>query len=177
MTKPDNILKLMFLLTFTSLFSANCFAQNLHEDNSHWRIAPLIGHTYVALEKRGNHTPIASWGLDLEYWVNHKWGIGLHNDLEIESFIIEQEENELIERHYPLVGSLDLLIRPWRELVMFFGPGVEFDRNETFSLVRIGAEYEFILTETFDLSPAFFYDGRIDAFNTWTFGLGVGYRF
>ncbi|MEM9895327.1 MAG: hypothetical protein AAF789_03065 [Bacteroidota bacterium] len=146
------------------------------DKHSYWRISPLIGHTYVALEQGGEHTPIASWALDLEYWWSERAGLGLHNDLEIESFVVQNEKGEFISRNFPLVTSLDLLTKPWKELVLYAGPGIEFDRNESFILMRVGLEYEFLIDEKFDLAPTFFYDNRFNAFNTWTFAFGVGYR-
>lgn len=60
------------------------------------------------------HLFIPSWGLDLEYWFNEKWGVGSHNDIEVESFIVETDHEEFIEREYPLVTTLELLAKPWK---------------------------------------------------------------
>ncbi|MEM9339579.1 MAG: hypothetical protein AAGA66_12670 [Bacteroidota bacterium] len=145
-------------------------------DHPYWRISPFIGHTFVALEKGGEHTPISSWALDVEYWWKEHVGIGLHNDLEIASFIVESETDEFIERSFPCVVSFDFLIKPVGNVVLYAGPGIEFDANENFSLIRLGIEYEFLLNKHFDFAPAFFYDNRNNAFNTWTIAFGVGWR-
>lgn len=144
----------------------------------HFRIAPLIGHTFVPAGHLQDHFAIPSWGLDIEYWFNPRWGVGLHNDLEMQSFIIERVGGEeFLERDYPLVVTLDALFKPWRELVLVIGPGYELERNENFFLFRIGLEYEFELNHHWDLAPTFFYDSRQNAFNTWSVALGVGKRF
>lgn len=149
---------------------------NKHPDHKAFRIAPLIGHTLVAVNKN-EHQVIPSYGLDLEYWPSGKWGIGLHNDIELESFILVQEGKEDLERERPLVFTLDGLYKPWKNLVLVAGPGLEFDPGKTLTLLRFGLEYEFEMTHHWDLSPAFIYDTRFNAFDTWGIGLGVGKRF
>jgi len=170
---------LTILIFFCSLKTSAQHSQPNKEKthHPHWRISPFIGHTFVALDKGGTHTPIASWALDIEYWHNDKIGIGLHNDLEIESFIVEEQAGEFIERDFPIVVSLDVLFKPWKGLVLYAGPGMEFDSNENFRLIRLGVEYEFIINEHIDIAPTFFHDNRFNAFDTWTIALGVGWRF
>ncbi len=148
-----------------------------HNFFPHFRGAVFISHTFIPAVAENTRVAIPSYGLDLEYWFNHDWGIGLHNDLELENFIIEQDHEEFLEREYPLVSSLDLLYRPWKGLVFQVGPGIEIDRNETFFLFRLGMEYEIELGHHWDLYPTFFYDTREDAFTTISIGLGVGKRF
>ena len=143
----------------------------------HFRVSVLLGHTLVPSRHSSEHLFIPSWGLDLEYWHNAKWGLGLHNDLELQTFVIEKENDEILQREYPLVATLDLLYKPWRDLVVLFGPGVEFEPTERLSLWRIGVEYEIEFFNHWDLAPSFFYDSRKDTFDTWSLALGVGRRF
>jgi len=143
----------------------------------HFRIAPLLGHTLVALESGKAHRLIASYGLDLEYWPSGKWGIGLHNDIEMENFVIIRQGQSDLERSRPIVTTLDVLYKIWRDLVLLAGPGVEIDPQETLALLRVGLEYEFELNDHWDFSPALMYDTRRGAFDTWSFGIGVGRRF
>lgn len=145
---------------------------------SHHRLAILLAHTHVPAREQKEGLFIPSWGLDYEYWLNDRWGIGLHSDLELQAFVIEQRESdEVLKREYPLVLTLDLLMNPWRGFVLEAGPGYEFERNETFFLLRFGASYEFELPGQWDIAPTFFYDTRIDAFNTYSIGIVVGKRF
>ena len=146
--------------------------------NGYFRAAILIGHTFIPMGPAPDRLAVPSWGLDLEYWFNHKWGAGLHNDLEIETFLVEHEgHEEVLTREYPMVITLDVLYKPWKELVILLGPGLELEPNEDFFLIRAGVEYEFELGHGWDLSPTFFYDTRQDAYDTWTIALGVGKRF
>jgi len=142
-----------------------------------FRAAVLIGHTFIPTRHSSERLIIPSWGLDIEYWFNATWGLGLHNDIELQSFLIERGDDELIEREYPLVITLDLLYKPWRGLVLQLGPGYELEAAENYFLMRVGAEYEFELPGHWDISPTFFYDTREKVYDTWSIALGVGKRF
>lgn len=152
-----------------------------HEAAAHhfrpFRVAVLIGHTFIPARHSSERLIIPSWGLDLEYWFNPKWGLGLHNDVELQSFIIEKGADEIVEREYPLVITLDALYKPWKGLVLQLGPGYELERTENYFLVRFGLEYEFDLPGHWDIAPTFFYDTREKVYDTWSIALGVGKRF
>lgn len=146
-------------------------------DDPHFRFASFISHTFIPGLSDGGRIAIPSYGLDVEYWFNKRWGLGLHNDIELETFIVERENNEFTERRFPVVTTLDLLYHLDSGIVFVLGPGVEFDINEQFMLFRVGLEYELELEHHWDLYPTVFYDMRADAFTTFSFGLGVGKRF
>ncbi len=149
-----------------------------HKSAPHFRIAGLIGHTFIPTTPNGhNRTIIPSWGFDIEYWFSHKWAIGLHNDMEIQSFVIERGQDEFLEREYPLVLTLDALYNIKNGLVLQFGPGYEIEKNESFFLIRAGLEYEIEMNHHWDISPTIFYDNRFNANDTWTVALGIGKRF
>ncbi len=178
--------KLLYSFVLLALGAFPLFSQHGHPGTSspeeghefgHWRVAVLIGHTFVPAGESQEHLAIPSWGLDLEYWASPAWGVGLHNDLEIQSFIVEQGHEEFLEREYPMVFTLDALFKPWRGLVLQLGPGLEVERRENFFLVRFGAEYEFEVGHGWDISPTLFYDTRKEAYDTWSIALGIGKRF
>ena len=178
---------ILFTLFFTILaFPKDSLAQ--HEETTHpsspehtsgyVRLAVLIGHTFIPKGPSHDRLAVPSWGVDLEYWINHKWGFGLHNDIEIETFLVDHDgHEEVLTREYPLVLTLDALYKPWKQLVLLVGPGWEFEPTEDFFLVRAGVEYEFEMGHGWDFSPTFFYDSRRNAYDTWTIALGVGKRF
>ncbi len=169
-----------FFLPFQSLAQRGEAYHTVSPEHSkgYFRVAALIGHTFIPTGPAPDRLAVPSWGLDLEYWFSHKWGAGLHNDLEIETFLVEHEgHEEVLAREYPLVLTLDVLFKPWKQLVLLAGPGWELERNEDFFLVRAGLEYEFELGHGWDLSPTFFYDTRQHAYDTWSIALGVGKQF
>ena len=159
--------------------------QHLKENGKHmdnefpdWRVALLIGHTMIPAKHAAENFFIPSWGLDLEYWFNPQWGLGIHSDLEIETFIlVDDHGEEEIERVTPLVLTLDALFKPWKGLVLQLGPGIELERTENFGLIRTGLEYEFELNHHWDIVPTVFYDSRFNEYHTWTIALGIGKRF
>ncbi|KAB8154848.1 hypothetical protein EZY14_002900 [Kordia sp. TARA_039_SRF] len=146
-----------------------------HKDGRGFRIAGIIGHTLINTEGVDN-VFVPSWGLDFEYWFNHTWGIGLHNDIEIETFIIQNADNEEIERVNPLVFTIDALYHFGNGFVVTIGPGVELEKQESFYLMRIGVEYEKDISHSFYLIPNVFLDQRFDGYNTWNIGLGIGFK-
>lgn len=149
-----------------------------HKTAKYFRIGVFLGHTFVALDDEGHRSPIPSWGLDIEYWFSHKFGVGLHNDVEILNYVIETSDlEEALKREYPLVVTADVLYRPWKNLVLFAGGGVEFEKNESFIIYRFGIEYEIPFADHWDVCPSLFHDWRKDGFDTSTIMLGVGYSF
>ncbi|MEI6865989.1 hypothetical protein [Flavicella sp.] len=162
------------------LFSLNLFSQKEEKEYKHFRISPVLSHTYIPTgTSEGVSTIIVpSIGLDLEYWFNPKFGIGLHNDLELLIYEIEKPEDELtVEKEYPVIVTLDGLAKVYKDLVVVFGAGVEFEKSENLFIIRAGLEYEIEFAEYWDLSPTVFYDYRKDEFGTWSIGIGVGRRF
>lgn len=151
-----------------------------HTDDPAWRVALLIGHTLIPEQHANQNFFIPSWGLDIEYWFSSEIGVGLHNDLEIETFIILKDngEGDELERITPLVFTFDLLYKPYKGLVLLLGPGYEIEKEESFPLFRTGLEYEIEFGNHWDISPTVFYDSRFDGgYHTWSIGLGVGKRF
>jgi hypothetical protein len=169
------------LMTIAQVASDQHHSPSAH--TPHFRIAGVIAHTYIPTGVGEKHLFIPSWGLDIEWWQNHHWGIGLHNDLELQSFIVEHDGHEFVEREYPFVMSLDFLYRPYKGWVLQLGPGVELERNRDYVLIRAGLEYEFEFhgegrqRGTWDISPMLFYDNRLAANDTWSIGIGIGRRF
>ena len=141
------------------------------------RLAILIGHTLIKSEGSNAYVFVPSWGLDIEYWINNKFAIGLHNDIEVESFIIKTEGHEEVERVNPIVITLDALYKFDNNIVLGIGPGVELEKGDSYYLLRAGFEYEYEINHKYDINASFFWDHRFDGYNTWTIATGVGRRF
>ena len=168
-------LLLLVVITFQTNAQEHTEHIKKHDDGRGFRVAGIIGHTLINTEGVDN-VFVPSWGLDVEYWYNHKWGIGLHNDVEIETFITLDENGMEIERVNPLVFTIDALYQFGGGFVLTAGPGIELEKDESFYLMRLGIEYEKDITPSIYLLPNFFLDQRFDGYNTWNIGLGVGLK-
>lgn len=173
--------KFTFIALFTFLGIQVLQAQE-HDDKKHTsvkgiRIAAVIGHTFINSGGMDGNIYVPSWGLDIDYWFNHKWGIGLHNDVEIENFVVVTNDTEEIERVNPIVFTIDALYELGNGFVLSIGPGVELEKNESFFLARIGLEYEYDINYNLYLMPTVFHDQRFDGYSTTTVGLGIGHKF
>ena len=150
-----------------------------HETFKHFRVSPIISHTYIpTTTSEGDKSVIVpTLGLDLEYWINEKWGFGFHNDLELETFEIEKEHEVFIEREFPLVLTLDALYKFKEHWVLVLGSGVELEKNEDLFIIRAGLEYEVEFGKHWDVSPTVVYDHRSNSTSTFGIGIGIGKRF
>ncbi|WP_282072194.1 hypothetical protein [Polaribacter atrinae] len=168
-----SILIIVFILT-----SFITTAQE-HENFKHFRISPVITHTFIpTTTDEGDKTVIVpTFGLDLEYWLNEKWGFGFHNDIELETFITEKEHETFVEKEFPLVLTFDALYKFKEHWVFVLGAGGEFEKNENLFIVRAGIEYEVEFGNHWDVSPTIVYDHRSNNSSTWGIGIGIGKRF
>ena len=173
-----NYFKKCVFLTIV-LFSLHIVAQEKHETHKPFRISPILSHSYIpAATSHGNeYFIVPSFGLDLEYWFSHKWGIGFHNDLTLQTFQIKNESGTETERETPLIVTVDGLYRFHKGWVLVAGAGIEFEKHENLKIIRIGLEYEIELGNHWDVAPTILYDFRSGNFGTYSIGIGFGKRF
>ena len=184
-----NMTRLSFVSSILAFLMSTVFLFGQHQTfsssevpesaDSHFRISAGLAHTYLSRSTvngtEGLYLP--TFMFDIEYWFNHKWGIGLHNDLELSTFQVIEEDGLFIEREYPVLFTLDALWKPYKGLVVFLGPGIEIEPSENYFVVRMGCEYEIPFSPHWDFSPLVYFDMRDAAYDTLTLGLGVGYSF
>lgn len=143
------------------------------------KLAVVIGHAHISEGQRdGEHTGLLlpSWGLDYDRRLSEKWSIGLHSDVILENFKIEIDEI-VEERSSPLATALMVGFKPGKHLMMLAGGGGEFAKEEHFGLVRLGLDYGFELPEEWELGVSLMSDFKINAYNSWIFGVGVSKLF
>lgn len=177
--KASTLLLFLFLTVFTGDLHAQHHDPTPDHEFRNIRISTIILHTYIPTETVDGPELliIPTFGLDIEYWFNPHWAIGLHNDIELESFEIKTAEGEFIERQFPVVLTLDAIWKPRRYWVLLAGPGYEITPEENFAVFRMGMEFEYEISHWLDISPNVMYDIRDNAFDTFSYGLGVGFRF
>ena len=96
-------------------------------------------------------------------------------DLELNNYEVDFEGDRLPRENALVTGFVagyEILPR----LGLIFGPGVEFERNKTLFILRVGLEYAIMLGNSWELFPALNYDFKQE-FNTYSLGIGIGKRF
>jgi hypothetical protein len=118
-----------------------------------------------------------TFGIDYEYWINHKWAIGTYN--EVAHFDIEvktEEHEEFIKRENALLFSAVVLFEPIHHLGIFAGTGIETDPHHTFWIRYMGLEYTIIRCNDWDVALSAGYVNKA-AYDAFTFGVVIGRRF
>ena len=172
---------LLLLVICQPIFSQSHSKEESH-DFKHFRLSAAIGHAYIPKAKSENSSAVVipTFGLDLQYWFSHKWGIALKNDLEIATYFVEnknENSNELIRKN-PVIMAIPVLFSPWNNHFTFIlGPGIEFEEHENFSVFRMGVGSEFEIGNHWDFAPEIIYDLKNGHINSLTIAIGVGKRF
>lgn len=151
--------------------------QHNHHEFKHWRLGMGIGQSLLPSgTQSGTNVSVVvipTISLDFLYWFKEKFGIGLINELEIISYVIESPDHNELEREYPFqivfVGMYKIKNGPG----IYLGPGIEIEKNKNFYIFKAGIDYEMELGNHWDVTPALYYfnkDGSIG-------GIGVAVVF
>ncbi len=144
------------------------------------RLTLGLGHTHLSegkIEGKTEWLALPSWTLNYDYWFANKWAIGLQNDLILESFFIEDGNNELLERSYPIASVPVLLYKPGKGLIFLAGVGAEFTHEKTLTLTRLGLEYGFHLPNKWEAGVALIWDNKWNYYNSWGLAITVSKLF
>ncbi len=178
-------MKSTILLVVLFLSSHLIHAQESEHEEGH-----EFKHHRLALGLGNSHIPngsspaggsfklfIPTWSIEYDYSFNHNWTIGLHTDLEFMTYIVEAHDGAELEREYPLMVSLIGARRIKEGLVLFTGPGIEFEKHKNLWVYQLGLAYEFELPGHWDITPSYVYTTKEDIYDTWTFLVSVGKHF
>ena len=183
--KTSFIIISLLLLSFSYLFGQEHDEHKEHGSEAHefkhHRVALIIGHGHVfGAEEVNSDKKIATmptWGLDYQYWINRKFGLGLKSDIEIMDYVVTLEDHTETERNNPIIVSTVFLYNPAKGWNLFAGPGIEFEESHNFFVIRAGFGYEFELPGHWDFAPEFVFDLKDGHIGAFTWGIGVGKRF
>ena len=67
--------------------------------------------------------------------------IGLQNDIELSTYYVEKDDEQILTREYAFVSALVFIYEPIPWLALFAGPGYEFEAHEGFFVGKIGADF------------------------------------
>ena len=168
-----------------------------HEEGHHKKhaISAVISHTHIKSgvknDSGDNWIALPSFGLSYNYSINEKWAIGWHNDIIVEEFIVEdpnahsentlhknsESEIEGIDRSHPIASAIVITYKPFKHVAFLVGGGMEFSEHENFALVRLGMEFPFHIPNDWEVFGVTAFDINIDAYNSFTFGIGIAKLF
>ena len=175
-------MKYLIFISLAFTFHTDLFSQDhyqakdskTHQNGFHLSVAFL--HTFIPESTVSGKEVLTlpTFSFDIDYYFNSRFGLGLHNDLELLTFEIIGEEGIEVEREFPLVLTLDLLYQVDDKFVLFAGPGIEFEQAQNFELFRLGVEYLAKYQDRITFAPMLSYDFRYQAYNTFSLGIAVG---
>jgi hypothetical protein len=175
-----------------SLVIGNKFNINAQENADHHKakaghsfkkhnVSILWGNTLVpAAKTAGGENSVVlfpSWGVNYEYSFNHRIGIAWMNEFEMQSYAIEHDDHAEIEREYPVISSIVFVYEPFRHLVLFAGPGIEFEKTHNYSIIKAGAAVKFPLPKYFGIALELSYERKNKTYDAWTMGILIGKGF
>ena len=199
--KYYSILSLIFFVFILSGLRAQEGTNDAHQDEhqeekhhfKHHSISFFIGHTHIESGVRSNGEnqwlALPSTGLNYNYYFNDKWGIGLHNEMIIEEFIVKgndsghekssDSESEIkgIERGRPVAIAIMGSYKVHPHIALLAGGGMEFSEHEDFALLRIALEFPFHFGNNWEFYGALSFDSKIDAYYSFNFGFGIAKLF
>lgn len=156
-----HILFRLFVGCAISFMPINAAAESKYESHSAHRhhVSIFTGGTAVFDD---DHTGL-TYGVDYEYVLSPRFGIGA---------IVERAEGDVDATS--VIALIDIHIS--ERLVFQAGPGIEFENDDEIVIGRIGAYYEFHLSDNITISPSLGYDisEKADAL---VFGVLVGRKF
>jgi len=154
--------------------------EDIHEQEKRHRVSLMISHTHipkgVPSVDNGGAVIVPSWGLTYNYRIK-KWSIGIHTDMEIATYIIEDANGNQIERSRPIIVSLLGGYNIWKGIELAVGFGREFEENHNFWVYRFGIEYNIEIGHQWDIAPALMFDIKENLYDSWTLGVVVGKKF
>lgn len=179
------VLRPLHTLTFIVLMGSGARAQEhaatKEEGHTRHEVAVLLAHTHVAegynVDGELTWRSLPSFGLNYNFWLSHRWAIGLHTDLITETFVVEEnlnaDEAVTVERSHPIAPALMATYRPHTHFAFTLGAGQEFAKEGDLALMRAGVEYAIHLGGHWETSGSLAYDFRFNAYDSWTLGIGV----
>ena len=163
-----------------------------HESHKKHLISASVNHTVIfSGVKNGSNKNITlpSFGLNYTYCFNHKWAVGLHNDIILEDFVVKGGNSEIarsvtdentttvIERGTPISAAVVAIYKPVPYLGLIAGVGREFSSHEDFTVIRFGIESPVHLPHNWELFGVLTYDINISAYESMNYGIGIGKLF
>jgi len=161
-------------------FSNAQHAEDSHNTSGH-RVTAVMAYSFLknqVNEGADNILVVPTVGLNYDFRIRPKWGMGLHSDIVLQQYKVEKHgEDEILVRENPVticvVGLYELL----PSFMLMAGYGIEFESHENIQMLRLGVEYGFHIPGNWELGFALEFDWKIKTYNSWVFGVGFSKLF
>lgn len=146
------------------------------------KVAISIAHAFMqAISETGvtkQTLVIPTVGANYELWLNDRWAAGLHNDISMAAYKIEKSASrKMISRDYPVLTTLVAIYKPGEHWNFFAGPGREFEKNESFYVIKTGVEFGLGLPKSFEVNLGAEFDRKLRGYSSWLVGIGISKLF
>jgi len=172
-------LPLVFFVITISSFAQEAEKKETKEEGlkgTH-RLSLVLGHSHLSNGIRDDGKKgwkaVPSWGFDYDYWVSNHWAVGLQNDMMIESFEVEENDNTVIERSKPFTSVAAVIVKPEQHVSFIAGMGGEFAKEGNFALTRLGIESGWEMKNNWEFGISLLYDIKWNGYNSLVFGFGI----
>ena len=134
-----------------------------------------MGYSFInnSLSDQTNDVLIVpALGFNYDYFLNTKWGLGLHTSILLQQYKVEMHDNhEQIVRENPvgLVGMV--LFKPDHRWNLMAGYGLEVEKHENFQIIRAAVEYGIELPKSWELGFCLEFDYKLKTYNSLLFGV------
>ena len=124
-------------------------------------------------EQTDNTLIVPVFGFNYDYQFNRQWGAGLHSDLVLQQFKVEQYDSKTeIIRENPIGVVAILFFKPSHRWKILGGYGIEIEKEKNLQLVRIGVEYGIPLPKSWELNFNLEFDFKINYYSNPVLGIG-----
>lgn len=145
-----------------------------------YKITLALGHAHVhegIQDGKEKWLMMPSWAFNGDYVINKHWAVGLHNDLILEDFTVEEhlnnEEHTILERSRPFATKVVGTYKPGSHLGIMLGVGDEITREENLFLSTVGVDYGIHLNGGWEVVGELTYDVKWKSYDTWVLGFGI----
>ena len=170
-------MKQFILLLIVTLSFFSSFAQEQEKEKKNL-LTVALGYTYIP-EGSAHEAEVAdgvfipSMGIDYLRRIHPRWEIGIMLDMEFgEYIIIHKELNRENAITVAAIGSFGLT----KNINIFAGGGMEFEKHLNLGLIRVGTEYNFRLKKEWVITPSFIFDFK-EGIDTWSLSIAFGKEF
>jgi len=148
---------------------------------SHWKLGLSISHAFLPSGSHDNFNEklliVPAIGIELFYNINQKWGIIWANEVTMQSYVVNNEKEDNLQREFPFVSALVANYHIGKRFYINAGPGIEIEKHKSFLIFRAGIEYELVISEGWDVAPAIHYETKQGKFGTVYLGVTIARHF